>query len=182
MKKLFMLFLICFCFSFLFGGCETVTPEKVEPTANTTGESSTETNVGTGVDVPQTEVFDIGDVIEAKDMHYTVNSVREAPGGDFIKPKEGNIWYVVDVTIENKGQETFHSSSLMMFKLFDSEGYSYSITLGPDTTGSLDGEVPPGRKLRGEIAFEIPQDSEGLELQIDPSLFGSGVIIVKLDR
>ena len=88
MKKLFMLFLICFYFSFLFGGCETVTPEKVEPTANTTGESSSETNEGTGVDAPQTEVFDIGDVIEAKDMHYTVNSVREAPEKTSLNPKK----------------------------------------------------------------------------------------------
>ena len=70
----------------------------------------------------------------------------------------------------------------MMFKLFDSQGYNYTITIGPETQGSVDGEISAGRKLRGELAFEIPKDATGLELQIDPTLFGSGQIIVNLDK
>ncbi|NLI58737.1 MAG: DUF4352 domain-containing protein [Clostridium sp.] len=156
-------------------GCGTTTPEKVEiPNA---GQESTETTPE-----HQTKVFDIGETIKSNDIYFTVNGVREVPGGQFMSPDDGNIWYAVDVTIENKGKESFNSSSLLMFSLIDSEAYSYNVTFGPDLNGSVDGEIAPGRKLRGEVAFEIPKGSTGLELEIKPFIWGNGLIIVKLDR
>lgn len=128
------------------------------------------------------ETYNIGDTVEAGDYIFTVNSVREDKGGDFLKPDEGNIYYIIDATVENKGDKSINVSSLLMFTLIDEEGYTYDITFGPDTKGQLDGEIAPGRKLRGELAFEIPADATGLELEIDPSLFGDGKIIYKLDR
>jgi len=69
-----------------------------------------------------------------------------------------------------------------MFKLSDGEGYSYDQAFGADTKGSLDGELAPGRKMRGELAYEIPKDASGLELIFDADVWGSGQAIVKLDR
>ena len=112
------------------------------------------------------EIYNIGDTVVAGDYAFTVNSVREDKGGDFLKPDEGNIYYIVDATVENKGDESINVSSLLMFTLIDEEGYTYDITFGPDTKGQLDGEIAPGRKLRGELAFEIPADAKGLELKL----------------
>jgi len=55
--------------------------------------------------------------------------------------------------------------------IVDNAGYSYDIALYTDTKGSLDGEVSPGRKLRGEVAFEISSDVESIEFVYDP-IFG----------
>lgn len=160
---------------FLTGCGTTTTPEKVE--IPNVGPESTESTPA-----PQTDVFNIGDTIKSGDIYFTINSAREVPGSEFMSPDEGNIWYAVDITIENKGQESFNSSSLLMFSLIDSEAYNHNITIGPNLNGSVDGEIAPGRKLRGEVAFEIPKESKGLELEIDPSVWGTGLIIVKLDR
>ena len=152
----------------IFSACESVTPAKVDTSATT---ASTAKN----------QVFAIGDTIQAGDHIFTVNSVREDKGSEFIKPKDGNIYYIIDVTVDNKTDKSINVSSIMMFKLFDSEGYNYNITIGPETKGSVDGEIAAGRKLRGELIFEIPAASKGLELEIDPT-WGSGKAIIKLDR
>lgn len=174
MKKITVLVLVLALASLALSGCYVDTPiEKVTKSGETAdpGESQA-----------KTETFEIGDSVKAGNLIFTVNSTRTDEGGDFIKPDEGKIYYIVDVTVENTGDESETVSSLMMFKLFDSQGYNYTITIGPETQGSVDGEISAGRKLRGELAFEIPKDATGLELQIDPTLFGSGQIIVNLDK
>ena len=173
--------------SILLSACvEEITPEKVSSDVSSStiaAESSTQSaEIESTQPASVTETFKIGDVVKAGEAQFTVNSVREDNGNEFMKPKDGNVYYVVDVTVENKGSESLAVSSLMMFKLVDSEGYSQDITVGPETKGSVDGEVSPGRKLRGELAFEISKEAKGLELEIDPSLWGTGKVIVELDR
>ena len=101
-------------------------------------------------------------------------------GSQFIKPKDGNIYFIVDCTIENTSGEAAHLSSLIMFKLVDDDGYNYNITIGPETKGSLDGELAPGRIMRGELAFEVPAQASSLELIFGPNVFGSGQAIYKV--
>lgn len=178
MKKFLYSFLILTCVFFVLAGCNDVKPEKVGEAGGAPAESQRSDSGETEV---KTEVYEIGDSVKAGNLIFTVNSTRIDEGGDFIKPKDGYIYYIIDVTVENTGDKSESVSSLMMFKLFDSDGYNYNITIGPETKGSVDGEISSGRKLRGELAFEIPQDAEGLELEIDPTIFGSGKIIVELD-
>ena len=96
------------------------------------------------------------------------------------RPDNGNIYFIVDCTIENSSNEAVHLSSLLMFSLVDAEGYNYNITIGPETKGSLDGELAPGRKMRGELAFEVPAQANSLELIFEPNVFGSGQAIYKV--
>ncbi len=168
MKKVLLSILILSFIFFLFG-CDDVEPEKVEDGSTVTAATEVKT-------------FKIGDSVKAGNLIFTVNSTRTDAGGEFIKPDEGKIYYIIDVTVENTGDEPESVSSLMMFKLIDSDGYNYSVTFGPETKGQLDGEVSTGKKMRGELVYEIPENSSGLELQIDPTVFGSGQIIVELDR
>jgi hypothetical protein len=168
MKKFLYSFLILTCVFFVLAGCNDVDPEKVEDGSTVTAATEVKT-------------FKIGDSVKAGNLIFTVNSTRTDAGGEFIKPDDGKIYYIVDVTVENTGDESENVSSMLMFKLIDSDGYNYSVTFGPETQGQVDGEIAAGRKLRGELVFEIPEDAEGLELEIDPTIFGSGKIIVELD-
>lgn len=68
----------------------------------------------------------------------------------------------------------------MMFKLADSEGYSYNQTIIDNVKGSLDGEIGPARKMRGEIVYEVPKKAQGLEFIFEPNLLGFGQAIFKL--
>lgn len=185
MKKGLIFTLIIACAFFMLAGCEDVQPQKVDTTGEVTAESqqSGKSDSGETQDQEQakTETYKIGDSVKAGNLVFTVNSTRVDTGNEFIKPDEGNIYYIIDVTVENTGDKSENVSSLMMFKLFDSDGYNYNITFGPETKGQVDGEIAAGRKLRGELVFEIPKEATGLELEIDPTLFGSGKIIVKLD-
>lgn len=162
--------------AFMLIGCgEETTPEVVEE-----GDKQ-KVDQDKGED-PKTETFNIGDTIKMGDLTIVVNAVRTDQGNEFIKPDEGNIYYIIDVTIENNGEEEVAISSLAMFKLYDSEGYNYSITVGPDTKGQLDGNLGSGRKMRGELVYEIPTDAKGLELVFESDIFGKGQAVIKLDR
>ena len=162
-------------------------PQKVSenptptPTANEESETVTPAPE-TPTPVPEPEIFKIGDAVESGDYIFTLNSVREDEGSEFFKPKDGNIYYIVDMTVENKSDKSVTVSSMLMFNLIDGDSYSYSITFGADTKGQLDGEIGAGRKLRGELTFEIPKDATGLEIEVDPSLWALGTIIFKLDK
>ncbi len=108
----------------------------------------------------------------------TVHGVRFTPGEGWWTADEGNIYLLVDVTVENVGDEPVTVSSLMQFAVQDSEGYTYDITLYPEAKGKVDGEIGVGRKLRGELAFEIPSDASGLELIFTPNLFMTGQQVI----
>ncbi len=171
----------------LLSGCGgTVSPEKTSDDSTPAKQSESATQTESKPDGEQkaakAQTFKIGDAISIGDYVFTVNSARTSKGGDFLKPDEGNIWYIVDATVENESDKPVTISSMMMFKLSDSEGYNYNSTIADDTKGNLDGELAPGRKMRGELAFEIPENAGGLELIFDADVWGSGQAIVKLDR
>ncbi|MFZ5815366.1 MAG: DUF4352 domain-containing protein [Bacillota bacterium] len=130
---------------------------------------------------PQPQVFAVGDTIKMGDLQFTVNSVRTTKGEGFVRAKDGNVYVLVNATVENIGDKPAAISSLLMFKLQDGDGYQHNITIYPDAKGSLDGEVAPGRKMRGELAFEVPEHAKGLELLFEPNLMGFGQAIIKLD-
>ncbi|WP_066638551.1 DUF4352 domain-containing protein [Desulfolucanica intricata] len=159
----------------LAAGCgETTAPEKVN---SATGE----TTVASGsAEVKTPEVFSVGESVKMGDLQFTVNSVRNSNGNNFIKPKEGNVYLLADCTIDNLSQEATSISSILMFKVVDNEGYNYNVTIGPDTRGTLDGELAPGRKMRGELVFEVPVQAQSLELIFEPNLFGFGQAIYKI--
>lgn len=172
MKKL-LIFLVLAISLTLTACVEEIDPQKVDKSVETTGNEES---------APKTTTYAIGDTVKAKDVEYTLNGVRESQGNEFIKPDEGKVYYLIDLTIENKGSETYGVSSLMNFKLVDGEGVSYDVAIGADTNGSLDGEVMAGRKMKGELAFEIPKAAKGLELEVKHNIMTSGSIIYKLDR
>jgi hypothetical protein len=112
-------------------------------------------------------------------LQFTVNGVRTSKGNDFIKPKDGNVYLYVSVTVENTGSSEEVVSSLMIFKLVDKEGVSHDIALAVDANGQVDGSLAAGRKMKGELTYEVPKNVKDYELEINPTL-GDGIAIVKL--
>jgi len=86
----------------------------------------------------------------------------------------------VDVLIENHGSQP-KDYNVFDFTLQDKEGYTYEQTIDCSIEPELDsGTLQPGRKVRGNIVFEIPKGDSGLELIYQPDWFNSGQVIVRL--
>ncbi|MBO3312873.1 DUF4352 domain-containing protein [Clostridium perfringens] len=166
MKKGLVVLLSAMVISGALVGCGSDTPKKVE------GQEQQE---------QQVETFKVGDTIQTKDFKITVNKVETSEGGEFVKPKDGNEFIKVDITIENTSKEEQNVSSMIMFKVVDKDGRSYNQAIVEDQNGQLDGKVAPGRKMTGEYVVEVPKGATGLQLEFDSSLLTGGQVIVDLN-
>lgn len=114
--------------------------------------------------------LNVGDTAKIGDAEVTVHGFRLGEGDEFFGPDEGNVWVVVDVTVVNTGDDGYALSSLLQTAARDQESREYGIAFGPDLQGSLDGQIPPGDKLRGEVAFEVPTGQAGLQFVFKQAL------------
>jgi hypothetical protein len=151
MKKSFYLTVFTLLiFSLFAAGSSESEPEKVDS-------SKVNTEVEEVVE-KQAEKFKIGDTVQFGDLLITVKGVRASKGDGFMTPENDN-YIIVDVILENNTTETANISSILQTSLSDADGYNYNVTIAGDTKGSLDGQVGPGRKLAGEVAFDVPKSS-----------------------
>jgi hypothetical protein len=136
-----------------------------EPVANeqrapeeTTSEPLTERELG------------VGDSIEAGGIEATLNEVRILPNSDFDQPIENpdNRFLATDMTFENVSEEPVAISSLLEFTLKNEEGYSASQTIHTEQRQLAEGEIAPGEKTSGDIVYEVPPESRGLQLDYSP--------------
>lgn len=106
----------------------------------------------------------VGDRIESNGIALTVNSVSATDNvNDVFKPKEGNIFLVADVTIESVDKDPANYNPLY-FKVKDADGFEYSYAFTSPDPSLKSGELSPGDKARGNVAFEVPTGATGLVL------------------
>jgi Domain of unknown function (DUF4352)/zinc-ribbon domain len=114
----------------------------------------------------------VGDSVEDGGVRATLNDVRVLPTTVFDSPVESpdNIFVATDMTFENVSDEPLAISSLLEFVLKNGEGYSASQTMHTQQRQLSEGEISPGQKMSGEIVYEVPPDSRGLQLDYRPFL------------
>ena len=154
-------------------GCGTTNvPTKVTSTTPSTTEQ-----------VTKTETFQIGDTFKLGDLQYRVNGVRTSAGtNQYMKPKEGNVFLLIDVTVENQGKDEAGISSMLSFKLSDKEGRSQELSIEAltEANGKLDGSIPPGKKITGELGYQVPTGPQSFELGIKADLLSTGTAVVSI--
>lgn len=166
-------------FTVLVVGCEETTiPEKVEKNDIEQLVKTDDSNdLLEETIAPTTETFLMGDTVKMGDLEFTLKGARWDQGDQFIKPDKGEKWLVFDCEIENKSNESTHLSSLLMFTLYDEDNYSKDIEFFANTKGSLDGELGAGRKMAGEVAFNVEEGQIQWEFIFQPNVFGFGQAI-----
>lgn len=134
-----------------------------------------ETDQNVQEQVPQeTKVSSIGDTIKLNELNITLHGVRTSQGNEFFKPEYAK-FLIVDLTIENASNEAQTISTLLQMSLQDSEAYQYNVSLFTEVKGSLDGELGIGRKVRGEVAFDVPESNYYEFIFEDPFLGGQAI-------
>lgn len=155
MKYLTLLFVIMFLVTLACGGSNTgraVTPTP-RPSALEAAQPET----------PKVQVYHIGDIIQTKDHTIVLNSAQV----------QGTV-LVANFTVENLGSKDMPVSSLLSFSAKDAEGTKLEQEIF-DCSPSLDGNVLPGDKLKGDICWNGASGST--KIYYEPSLFGSGAIV-----
>ena len=118
--------------------------------------------------------FKVGDQVKVGDTFIvTVNSFKTNPGDDIFKPKSGNQFVVVDVTLKNVGSKEQDISSLLQFTLKDATGQKYDETIISNVTPP-DGKLAAGDIIKGQIAYEVAASQHDFTVAFEADIISSG--------
>ncbi len=135
-------------------------------TAGTSGNNQSSSSSG--------KHFKVGDQVKVGDTFIvTVNSFKTNPGDDIFKPKSGNKFVVVDVTLKNVGSSEQDISSLLQFTLKDATGQKYDETIISNVTPP-DGKLAAGDIIKGQIAYEVAASQHDFTFAFEADIISSG--------
>jgi hypothetical protein len=131
----------------------------------------------------QQKIFLIGDSAEILDQVIQIIEVTYPADDEIMRPKEGYKSIVVDVQIENQGDNTLYFTGSNQIYLKDSTGQIYSSEPSalPNDSSHVVGDLQPGESIRGQIGFHVPEGSGGLIFVFDPDQFEFGKVFISLD-
>lgn len=149
-------------------------PTKVESNINTEILSDNASSDNTSTEV-STEIttFGIGDTAEYRGVSVTLNSIEESDGSQYNRPTDGNVFLLVNLTIENNSDSDLAVSSLLSFSAYQ-DGYTTNVSLmalSEKTGEQLDGTIAPGKKMQGTIAYEVPADYSEFEIDYQADMW-----------
>jgi len=130
---------------------------------------------------PVAQTYAIGDILKMGDYEFVLNSVRYDGGSQYLKPEAGTKWLLFDCSITNNGSEPAAISSMLMFKVYDTEHYLKDMAFGPEIKGSLDGELGIGRTMRGEVAYTVSENETDWEFIFESDFFDQGQAIYNVN-
>lgn len=127
--------------------------------------------------------YQLGDIISMGDMVLVVFGWDTPPGDDFSQPDAGKKFVAVDLILVNQSESPISVSSLLQMKLKDATSQVYDVDLMASTAiagSSIDGEISPGERVRGQVGFQVPEDATGLVFVFDADVWGTGKVFVEL--
>ena len=150
--------------------------------ANTTATTST-TSYSTTPTTDQTQTdgkhFKVGETVKTGDTwEVTVNSAKTSNGDDYEKPDAGNTFIIINVTTHNISNKEQIVSSLLNFKLKDSDGTEGKVAfLGTGTSQPPDGKVAAGDQARGDLVYQVSASKKQFTLSFENDILQSGQTI-----
>jgi len=127
---------------------------------------------------------DVGKTLIAKDgVSVTLVGYRESKGDSFMEAEAGKTYVLVEFLIENNSSEKVNMSSLMCFDAYcDGFTTEYSFGAAMVAEGTLDGEVAAGKKMKGEIGYEVDKNWKELEIQVQLDVWSSEKLIYVIHK
>lgn len=112
-----------------------------------------------------------GQTVQTKNFKITVEQFEKVESdNEFLQPDEGNEFLSISLLIENTSEKDYIVSSPVMFSAYQdgfsiNEDLSVHVLKGGDTT--LNGDLAAGKKMKGNLMYQVPSDWEELEVQVD---------------
>ena len=124
--------------------------------------------------------YNIGDTVKIKDQSLVVNSVKTSMGEGNDKPKEGNEFLILNLTLKNNGDSELNYP--YSFQIENAKGEIKDRTFTAiDGKEALDkGTLSPGEEVTGTIVVQEPIGAKDLKLNYVPNIFKKDVATVKL--
>ena len=125
--------------------------------------------------------YNIGDTVKIKDQSLVVNSVKTSMGEGNDKPKEGNEFLILNLTLKNNGDSELNYNPYS-FQIENAKGEIKDRTFTAiDGKEALDkGTLAPGEEVTGTIVVQEPIGAKDLKLNYVPNIFKKDVATVKL--
>lgn len=151
------------------------------------GSSSKPEKVGTSVSSSQQppqqsdsgpETFGVGDQVVLDGVAVTLLSVTENSGQNYVSPDDGKVFVLCEFEIENNSSRDIASSTMLSFESYI-DGYTTSLSLTAMMSSDepqLDGTIAAGKKMKGVVGYEAPQDWSEIEIRFSPSFWGSEIV------
>lgn len=150
------------------GGNRSSTPRRVLNTNKTSGSTSSLTESGSGE-----TIFKIGETAEMNDVQVTLKSYKESRGDEWNRPSDGNVYVLAEFEIENNSDDEINVSSMLSFNAYaDDYSLNYSVgALMENEESQLDGTIASGKKMRGYIGYEVPEDWKEIEIHFTENVW-----------
>lgn len=119
--------------------------------------------------------YKVGDVITSNDLKITyLSSETYVSDNMFIQPKSGYHYVSTELEFENIGNSDKTISSLLSFDCY-ADGKAVDQTYSRDN--DISGTIAPGRKIKGTVTFEVPDNAKVIELEYKDNLLISNRIV-----
>lgn len=169
LRLVLVLLIICATAVSMFGCSETPVSVGTNPTLS--GNSPTES---------KDPVFKVGEIVELGDTVISLISVTENEGSTYVMPAEGNVFILCEFEISNNSSADLTISSMLNFEAYCDDyvcNYSISALMQKGDKSQLDGTIAAGKKMKGVIGYEVPQDWKELEVHFTSDILSSKEVV-----
>lgn len=130
------------------------------------------------------KVFRVGETAELNGVFVTMTDYKESDGSDWNKPSDGNVFVLVQFEIANNTGDEMTVSSLACFNAYaDDYALNYSLkAMVEHQDNQLDGTLAEGKKIKGWIGWEVPQDYSSLEIHYTDSFWDSNKLVFIIEK
>ena len=122
-------------------------------------------------------IYYVGDIYKDRDIKITyLNAYEFTDFNDFNQPKDGYIVICAEFEVENISD----SDQTVMYTDFNgyADGYEVEQSYSPEGTGmDFSLNLSAGRKGKGIVAFEVPIDSQEIQIEFSPNMFSDDKVI-----
>lgn len=143
--------------------------------------SITDKNDSSNSESTKAPINTVGSTVTTEDgVSVTLKSIRKATKAKYAKPNN-EFFVILEFEIDNGSSDDVAVSSVMSFDMTSESGHTYDVAIFADLKSSLDGTAKAGRKLVGEVAFDVNEESlyyvtfkpslmsDDIEFQFSPS-------------
>lgn len=192
MKRIHFLVIVCLVSAFLSSCLYIPLRSATETKKQTTSETITKAPEGKkdepikSNDSEEKTHYTVGETAITKKYKLTVEEFNLIESdSQFIQPDEGNDFVEVVLLIENTtDSKDISVSSLLSFDAY-LDGFSIDTSLNALLASKFDaigGTVAAGKKLRGSLSYELPQDWQELEIYVQLDLIGGTEFKILLNK